>query len=138
MKKKSSFGCWNYLERMDNTRVTARQYYDKDNLRLPGRLKRLVLSQKHPTQKLSNKAWSGIPGRRQSYNVKIKKWENLDSSGEWMSRKMDVLLELCGLKERHYVCLKMFPWYINLHFVFIFQKTNHLIYVNLLDYSEIT
>ena len=50
---------------------------------------------------------------------------------------MDVFFELHSLEEGHLIHLKNLAWNIHLHFIFIFQETNHLIYVNLSYYSEI-
>ena len=49
---------------MARTRVTTKQYYNKDNWQLPGWLNRLEPAQKKPIQKPPNKGRLRIPDRR--------------------------------------------------------------------------
>ena len=69
----------------------------------------------------------GFQGEGKTALPRSKEWENLDTSGVWKSRNINVLFEL-GRLEGHFIHLKNFARNINLHFIFVFQKTNHLIH----------
>ena len=124
--KNTSFGCRNYPEWMARTRINARRYSNRDNRQLPRWLSRLSLSQEQPRQKPPNKRRSRISGRRQNCIAKIKRMRK-PRHFRCVKVNINVLFEL-GRLEGHFIHLKNFARNINLHFIFVFQKTNHLIH----------